>query len=83
MLAPPGQSCGMLVQPCDQVFCNGPLYCGCPVQSQSPWNPQRGSATAGAAVTIAPAANTAAAAVKSARRIMRDVTRAYRHLIGA
>jgi hypothetical protein len=23
MLAPPGQICGMLVQPCDHVFCNG------------------------------------------------------------
>jgi hypothetical protein len=55
MLAPPEHSCGSWVSPWLQVFCNGPLYCGCPVQSESPWNPQRGSATTGAAVTIAPA----------------------------
>ena len=47
--------------------CNGPLYCGGPSQSQSPWNPQRGWATAGAAVTNAPNARAAAAAANSAR----------------
>ena len=54
MSAPPGQICGIVVKPCDHVFCNGPLYCGGPSQSQPPWNAQRGSATAGAAVTIPP-----------------------------
>lgn len=39
MSAPPGQICGIVVKPCDHVFCNGPLYCGGPSQSQSPWNP--------------------------------------------
>src|ERR1700722_15012610 len=55
----------MVVKPCDQVFCNGPLYCGGPSQSQSPWNPQRGSATAVAAVTIPPRVSAAAAAASS------------------